>query len=212
MEKQLFIKSILKQVPKWIQSSSFEQIHNGENKLKNNLQNGAFDGVKGNEIEFVIYSKWIIPFLSFLKNQCSLQCKQLMDVTAVDYPLREKRFQVVYNLLSVDFSSRIRVKTNIDSITPIPSVATLFSCSSWFEREVWDLFGIFFFDHPDCRRILTDYGFKGHPLRKDFPLSGYVEVRYDDSEKRVVTEPVELAQEFRFFDFSSPWDQNQKLR
>ena len=190
MEQQLFIKSLVKMVPKWIQNSSFEK----------------------KEIQFSIYPQFIIPFLSFLKNHLMIQCKQLMDVTAVDFPLRENRFEIVYNLLSIENNSRIRVKSNIDSLTPISSVTSLFSCAAWWEREVWDMFGIFFFDHPDCRRILTDYGFKGHPLRKDFPLSGYVEVRYDDSEKRVVTEPVELAQEFRFFDFSSPWEQAQTIR
>nr|YP_009733035.1 NADH dehydrogenase subunit 9 [Jaagichlorella roystonensis]QHU78331.1 NADH dehydrogenase subunit 9 [Jaagichlorella roystonensis] len=190
MEQHIFIKSLVRMVPKWIQESSYEK----------------------KEISFSIYPQFIIPFLSFLKNHSNIQCKSLMDVTAVDYPLRENRFTVVYNLLSVDNNSRIRVKSNIDAVTPIASVTSLFSCAAWWEREVWDMFGIFFFDHPDCRRILTDYGFKGHPLRKDFPLSGYVEVRYDDSEKRVVTEPVELAQEFRFFDFSSPWEQIESTR
>lgn len=190
MEQQLFIKSIIRTVPKWIQNSSFEK----------------------KEIVFSIYPQFIVPFLSFLKNHLNIQAKQLMDVTAVDYPLREHRFQVVYNLLSIENNSRIRVKSNVDAVTPISSVTGLYSCAAWWEREVWDMFGIFFFDHPDCRRILTDYGFKGHPLRKDFPLSGYVEVRYDDSEKRVVTEPVELAQEFRFFDFASPWEQIEAIR
>lgn len=200
MEQRLFIKSLVKLVPKWIESSSFEKT-------------GTFAGqTKSNEIEFLIYPQYILPFLAFLKNHCQIQCKQLMDLTAVDFPVREKRFSVVYNLLSIDKNSRIRVKSKIDSVTPIASVTSLFSCAAWWEREVWDMFGIFFFDHPDCRRILTDYGFKGHPLRKDFPLSGYVEVRYDDSEKRVVSEPVELAQSFRLFDFSSPWLQNTKLR
>ena len=190
MEKQLFIKSLVKMVPKWIKISTLEK----------------------EEIQFIIYPQYIIPFLSFLKNHLTIQCKQLMDVTAVDFPVRENRFEIVYNLLSIESNSRIRVKSSIDALTPIASVTSLFACAAWWEREVWDMFGVFFWDHPDCRRILTDYGFKGHPLRKDFPLSGYVEVRYDDSEKRVVTEPVELAQEFRFFDFSSPWEANQITR
>lgn len=201
MNKQLWIKSCLKQVPKWIIFAVQKDCNFKDSNNRNS-----------NEIEFVIYSKSIVPFLSFLKNHWMTQCKQLMDITAVDYPLRKQRFQVVYNLLTIDFSSRICVKSNIDSLTSISSVHTIFSCSIWWEREIWDMFGIFFSDHPDLRRILTDYGFKGHPLRKDFPLSGYVEVKYDDSEKRVISEPVQLAQEFRFFDFSSPWDQKQKLR
>lgn len=178
-----FIKSVIKSVPKWIKSSSFE------NK----------------ELQFCIYPQYLPHFLFFLRNNCSIQCSCLMDVTAVDFPERENRFEIVYNLLSIETNSRIRVKSNIDSVTPIASVTSLFSCASWWEREVWDMFGIFFENHPDCRRILTDYGFQGFPLRKDFPLSGYVEVRYDDSEKRVVTELVELTQELRFFEFSSPW-------
>ena len=182
--ERLWIKSLIKTVPKWIENSSF----------------------KNKELEFSVYPRFIICFLFFLKNHLRVQCLCLMDLTAVDFPLRKNRFEIVYNLLSIENNSRIRVKSKIDSITPIASVTSLFSCAAWWEREVWDMFGIFFENHPDCRRILTDYGFQGHPLRKDFPLSGFVEVRYDDSEKRVVTESVEFAQEFRFFDFKSPWD------
>ena len=138
------------------------------------------------------------------------QYKVLMDVTAIDYPTRNLRFEVVYNLLSIEYNSRIRIKTCIDEITPVSSSTPLFSSAGWWEREVWDMFGIFFTGHPDLRRILTDYGFQGHPMRKDFPLTGYTEVRYDDSEKRVITESLELSQEFRYFDFSSPWDQIEK--
>ena len=179
-----FAKSLILVVPKWIQSYSFEK----------------------NEMSFVIYPEYLLPFFYFLKDHTNTQYKMLLDVTAVDYPSREKRFEVVYNLLSLQYNSRIRIKTVIDEMTPINSIVSVYSSANWWEREVWDMFGIFFAEHPDLRRILTDYGFQGHPLRKDFPLSGFVEVRYDDSEKRVITEPVELAQEFRFFDFSSPWE------
>ncbi|MFQ5773226.1 MAG: NADH-quinone oxidoreductase subunit C [Kiloniellaceae bacterium] len=148
----------------------------------------------------------IVKTLTFLRDDQNCQFKQLMDVTAVDYPDREERFEVVYNLLSVKYNQRIRVKLAIDEATPVPSVTAVFRSANWFEREVWDLFGVFFSDHPDLRRILTDYGFEGHPLRKDFPLTGYVEVRYDEDQKRVVYEPVKLTQEFRYFDFVSPWE------
>ena len=123
-----------------------------------------------------------------------------------DYPNREERFDVVYNLLSISHNLRIRVKVHTDEDTPVPSVTGVFSSASWFERETWDLLGIYFDGHPDLRRIMTDYGFEGHPLRKDFPLTGYVELRYDDEQKRVVYEPVNLTQDFRNFDFLSPWE------
>ena len=132
--------------------------------------------------------------------------KILLDVTAVDWPERPKRFDIVYNLLSVSHNQRIRVKAEVDADTVVPSVSEIFRSAGWYEREVWDLFGIMFADHPDLRRILTDYGFEGHPLRKDFPTTGYVEVRYDEEQKRVVYEPVSLPQEFRRFDFMSPWE------
>ncbi len=117
---------------------------------------------------------------------------------------------MVYQFLSVQYNSRIRLSTRVDGVTPVDSMTAVFSSAAWWEREVWDMFGIFFSNHPDLRRILTDYGFQGHPLRKDFPLSGYVEVRYDDSEKRVIATPVEMTQEFRYFDFASPWEQLEK--
>jgi NADH-quinone oxidoreductase subunit C len=129
-----------------------------------------------------------------------------LDLCGVDYPVREKRFEVVLHLLSPKHNRRIRVKTSVDEDTPVPSLCEIFPAADWFEREAYDLFGILFANHPDLRRILTDYGFSGHPLRKDFPMSGYVEVRYDDEQKRVVYEPVRLNQEFRQFDFLSPWE------
>ena len=141
-----------------------------------------------------------------LRDDPSLLFKVLIDVTAVDYPGRLERFEVVYQLLSTRHNRRVRVKVTTDETTAVQSVSSVFSSAGWYEREVWDLFGIYFADHPDLRRILTDYGFDGHPMRKDFPLTGYVEVRYDEDRKRVVYEPVRLKQEFRSFDFMSPWE------
>jgi len=148
------------------------------------------------------------PLMEFLRDHTGTRCKQLTTMTAQDVPTREKRFEVMYQLLSVDHSSRVRVKTQVgghEGDDGVPSVVPLFSSANWFEREIWDMYGVFFEGHPDLRRLLTDYGFQGHPLRKDFPLSGFVEVRYDPSKKRVVTEPLELTQEFRQFEALSPW-------
>ncbi|QNT71389.1 NADH-quinone oxidoreductase subunit C [Defluviicoccus vanus] len=158
------------------------------------------------ELIVVVEREAIRRVLSFLRDDVNCQFKQLMDVTAVDFPGRSERFEVVYNLLSLTHNRRIRIKLATDEQTPVPTATSLFNSANWFEREVWDLFGIFFREHPDLRRILTDYGFQGHPLRKDFPLTGYVEVRYDDDLKRVVYEPVKLPQDFRNFDFLSPWE------
>lgn len=127
-------------------------------------------------------------------------------MTAIDVPSRQYRFEVIYHFLSLRYNNRIRVKTYTDELTPIDSITPIFEGANWFERETWDMYGVFFSNHPDLRRILTDYGFAGHPFRKDFPLTGYVEVRYDDEVKRVVCEPLELAQEFRKFDLASPWE------
>jgi NADH-quinone oxidoreductase subunit C len=148
----------------------------------------------------------IVPVLTFLRDDSRCLFKMLVDVTAVDYPARPERFEIVYNLVSLRLNRRVRVKCTTDEDSPVPSVVPVFSTAGWFEREVWDMFGVFFSDNPDLRRILTDYGFDGHPLRKDFPLTGYVELRYDDEQKRVVYEPVKLKQEFRSFDFVSPWE------
>jgi NADH-quinone oxidoreductase subunit C len=144
--------------------------------------------------------------LAFLRDDPKCLFQVLVDICGVDYPERPERFDVVYNLLSVKNNIRVRVKTMAGEDTPVPSATGLFSAAGWFEREAWDLYGIYFADHPDLRRLLTDYGFEGHPLRKDFPLTGYVEVRYDEEQKRVVYEPVKLKQEFRSFDFMSPWE------
>jgi NADH-quinone oxidoreductase subunit C len=135
---------------------------------------------------------------------CGFVC--FIDLTAVDYPEREKRFDVVTHLLSPKHNRRIRIKVATDETTPVASLTSVFPAANWFEREAYDLFGVLFSGHPDLRRLLTDYGFDGHPLRKDFPMTGFVEVRYDDEQKRVVTEPVQLPQEYRSFDFLSPWE------
>ncbi|MFQ5953877.1 MAG: NADH-quinone oxidoreductase subunit C [Kiloniellales bacterium] len=148
----------------------------------------------------------IVKVLTFLRDDSNCLFRLLVDLCGVDYPEREERFEVVYNLLSVAQNQRIRVKLSTDEESPVPSVTGVFRTAGWFEREAWDLYGITFSDHPDLRRLLTDYGFEGHPMRKDFPLTGYVEVRYDEEQKRVVYEPVKLPQEFRSFDFSSPWE------
>jgi len=148
----------------------------------------------------------LLALLAFLRDDPKCLFKQLADVCGVDWPEREKRFDVVYNLLSLKLNQRARVKVATDESTPVPSAAPVFSSANWFERETYDLYGIWFSDHPDLRRILTDYGFEGHPLRKDFPLTGFVELRWDDVQKRVVYEPVKLQQEFRRFDFLSPWE------
>ncbi len=153
----------------------------------------------------------VVKVLTYLRDDVNCQFKQLMDVCGADYPEREPRFEVVYNLLSLNHNNRVRVKVQTDDSTPVPSVSGVFSSAGWWEREAWDLFGIYFADHADLRRIMTDYGFEGHPLRKEFPTTGYVEVRYDDELKRVVYEPVKLVQEYRTFDFLSPWEGVQAL-
>jgi NADH-quinone oxidoreductase subunit C len=148
----------------------------------------------------------IVDVMKYLRDEPSLRFVNITDITAVDYPNREKRFDVVYHLLSPTLNTRIRVRAEADETTQVPSIIDVFPGADWFERETYDLYGVIFTGHPDMRRLLTDYGFEGHPLRKDFPLTGFVEVRYDDQEKRVLYEPVRLNQEFRKFDFLSPWE------
>jgi len=148
----------------------------------------------------------IVKVATYLRDATPCQFSCIIDVTAVDWPSREQRFDVVYHLLSPRLNQRVRVKVMTDEVTPVPSLIEVYRGADWFERETYDLYGVLFTGHPDMRRILTDYGFEGHPLRKDFPLTGFVEVRYDDEEKRVKYEPVRLAQEFRTFDFLSPWE------
>lgn len=161
----------------------------------------------GDELEVMISPDGVLPVLTFLKDHQLAQFESLVDIAGVDVPSREYRFEIVYNLLSLRYNARIRVKTYTDELTPIDSIYEVHKAADWYEREIWDMFGVYFTNHPDLRRILTDYGFEGHPFRKDFPLSGYVEVRYDDEVKRVVVEPLELTQEFRKFDLVGPWEQ-----
>ncbi len=158
------------------------------------------------EVSVQIASNAVLPFFYYIQNHTNLQMKVLVDITAVDYPTRTKRFEVVYHLLSVQNNIRLRVKTCVDEMTSLQSIEEIYPSAGWFERETWDMFGIYFANNSDLRRILTDYGFEGHPLRKDFPLSGYIEARYDESEKRILLEPIELPQDFRFFEFANPWE------
>ncbi len=148
----------------------------------------------------------VVSVAKFLRDDPACQFINIIDVTAVDWPSREKRFDVVYHFLSPRLNQRVRIKIETDETTPVPSLIDVFKGADWFERETYDLYGVLFTGHPDMRRLLTDYGFEGHPLRKDFPLTGFVEVRYDDEQKRVVYDKVALAQEFRSFDFLSPWE------
>ena len=158
------------------------------------------------ELTLTLDAARLVETVTFLRDDpaCAFIC--FIDITAVDYPERDKRFDVVTHLMSPKHVQRIRLKIETDERTPVPSLTGVFPGANWFEREVWDLFGVFFTGHPDMRRLLTDYGFDGHPLRKDFPMTGFVEVRWDDEQKRVVNEPVNLDQAFRSFDFLSPWE------
>jgi NADH-quinone oxidoreductase subunit C len=169
---------------------------------------GAVTGhsVAYGELTLAAEAAEIVKVVTFLREDERCQFVNIVDVTAVDWPARERRFDVVYHFLSPRQNRRIRVKIETDEATPVPSIISVFPGADWFERETWDLYGVMFSGHPDMRRLLTDYGFEGHPLRKDFPLTGFVEVRYDDELKRVVYDPVRLAQEFRNFDFLSPWE------
>ncbi len=162
--------------------------------------------IKSDMLVVSVKAENIVGFLTFLRDDARCQFKQLIDVTAVDYPEKEERFEVIYNLLSIRYNNRIVVKVQVAENELVPTVTGVFSAANWFEREVWDMYGVFFADHPDLRRILSDYGFSGHPQRKDFPLSGYVQLKYDEEKQRVVYEPVKLDQEFRTFDFASPWE------
>ncbi len=162
--------------------------------------------VQAGEIVAEVEPGSLTAVLTHLRDHDEFACEQLMDLCGVDWPERPKRFDVVYNLLSIAHNHRLRIIVQTDGISAIPSVHEIWPCATWWEREAWDLFGILFSGQPDLRRILTDYGFEGHPLRKDFPLTGFVEVRYDEEQKRVVNVPVSLTQDFRNFDFVSPWE------
>ena len=167
--------------------------------------------VKHGELTIYGVRDHITELLRFLIVDSQCKFETLIDLAGVDYPERSERFEVVYHLLSMRLNQRIRVKISTNDDTPVPSIVDVFPCADWYEREAFDMYGIAFSGHPDLRRILTDYGFEGHPMRKDFPLTGHVEVRYDDLEKRVVYEPVTLTQEYRDFDFLSPWEGMNKL-
>jgi NADH-quinone oxidoreductase subunit C len=169
---------------------------------------GAVTGytISFGQLTATVEASKIVEVVTFLRDDPGCRFVSFIDVTAVDYPGREKRFDVVYHLLSPTLNERIRLRAEADETTQVPSIIDVFPGADWFERECYDLYGVIFTGHPDMRRLLTDYGFDGHPLRKDFPLTGFVEVRYDDQEKRVVYEPVRLNQEFRKFDFLSPWE------
>ena len=162
--------------------------------------------IEGGELVAHAARESLLSVLTTLRDDPRFAFEQVMDIAGVDWPDREERFDVVYNLLSVSLNQRLRVITTTDAEQPVPSVHTIWPVATWWEREAWDLFGIVFSGQPDLRRILTDYGFEGHPLRKDFPMTGYVEVRYDEDRKQVVNEPVRLTQDFRSFDFLSPWE------
>ncbi|KAN0063161.1 putative NADH-ubiquinone oxidoreductase 30.4 kDa subunit, mitochondrial [Thecaphora frezii] len=159
------------------------------------------------ELTLYVAPSAVIPTLTFLRDHTQTQFRQCIDISGADYPTRSQRFEVVYHLLSIQWNARLRVKTYADEVHPVPSATGVFRSADWYEREIWDMFGVFFVGHPDLRRILTDYGFEGHPLRKDFPLTGYTEVRYDEEKKRVVSEPLQLTQAFRNFEANSPWEQ-----
>ena len=181
------------------------------NDLEKAVNSGLTTAIKKSEINFSqlcinINIEDIISTILFLKTNEKCKFKQLIDITAVDYPQKEKRFKIIYLLLSHENNLRIVINALIDEKETVPSITKIFPSSNWMEREIFDMYGVTFKDHPDLRRILTDYGFKGYPLRKDFPLTGHTEVRYDEETKKVVSEPVKLDQEYRNFDFESPWE------
>lgn len=178
--------------------------------IQNAMSAAVIDVVQDHEeLILVCQGDSIVRLMTFLRDDSNCLFKMLMDICGADYPERADRFDVVYNLLSLRHNQRIRVKVSCSEETLVPSITEVFSSAGWYERETWDLYGIMFSGHPDLRRILTDYGFDGHPMRKDFPLTGRVEVRYDEEQKRVIQEPVKLTQAFRSFDFVSPWEGTQ---
>ena len=185
--------------------------------LEKTVNSGLTTNVKRSEINFnqlfiYVNVEDIISTILFLKTNEKCKFRQLIDITAVDYPQREKRFKIVYLLLSHENNLRIIINTNIDEKETVPSITKIFTSANWMEREVFDMYGISFKDHPDLRRILTDYGFDGYPLRKDFPLTGHTEVRYSEDKKKVISEPVKLDQQYRNFDFESPWEGTKYIK
>ena len=187
------------------------------NDLERTVNSSLTTTIISSEINFGqlfinIDSDNLISSILFLKTNEKCRFKQLIDITAVDYPEKEKRFKVVYLLLSHENNLRILINININEKTPVPSITKIFPAANWMEREVFDMYGISFKDHPDLRRILTDYGFEGYPLRKDFPLTGHTEVRYSEEKKKVIYEPVKLDQQYRDFDFESPWEGTKYIK
>ncbi|MAI05686.1 MAG: NADH-quinone oxidoreductase subunit C [Alphaproteobacteria bacterium TMED87] len=175
--------------------------------LKISFKDDIIDSlINNNELDILVQKNAIKPIVKFLRNDSNSLFTQLIDIFAVDYPEKQKRFQIIYRLLSMTHNQRLLVRVDLSDGESIESISEIFSNSNWFEREVWDMYGVLFSGHPDLRRILTDYGFEGHPQRKDFPLTGYLELRYDETEKRVVYDKVKLDQQFRNFDFLSPWE------
>ena len=165
-----------------------------------------------NQLQISISTNQILDVVDFIKNDEACEFRQITDIAGVDFPDRQKRFEVIYHFLSFKHNSRLRIKIIIGEDESIPSITTIFPAANWFEREAFDMYGIQFKDHPDLRRILTDYGFEGYPLRKDFPLSGNVEIRYDEIDKKIIHEPVNLQQDFRSFDIQSPWERTSYLK
>ena len=165
-----------------------------------------------NQLQITISSDKILDVVDFIKNDEACEFRQITDIAGVDFPDRQKRFEVIYHFLSFKHNSRLRIKIIIGEDESIPSITSIFPAANWFEREAFDMYGIQFKDHPDLRRILTDYGFEGYPLRKDFPLSGNVEIRYDEIDKKIIHEPVNLQQDFRSFDIQSPWERTNYLK
>ena len=187
------------------------------NDLERTVNSGLTTSVKKSEINFKqlfvdVNVENLTSTILFLKTNDKCRFKQLIDITAVDYPGREKRFKIVYLLLSHENNLRIIINVHIDETVIVPSIAKIFPSANWMEREVFDMYGVSFKDHPDLRRILTDYGFEGYPLRKDFPLTGHTEVRYSEAKKKVISEPIKLDQEYRDFDFESPWEGTKYIR
>lgn len=205
---ELINQELHKYIESSLRTSSSPDIGNSVSTTNTNASAGDTQGARCSP-EFTIRLKNVEDLklvIQYLRDHSTLLFKQLTDLTAVDYPQREKRFDLVYNLISYRYNKRMFLIVAVDELTPVPSLCSLYMGANWPEREVWDMFGIYFEGHPELRRILTDYGFEGHPLRKEFPLTGFTEVRYDESLKRVVTEPVEVAQEYRSFDFQTPWN------
>ena len=165
-----------------------------------------------NQLQISISTNQILDVVDFIKNDEACEFRQITDIAGVDFPDRQKRFDVIYHFLSFKHNSRLRIKIIIGEDESIPSITSIFPAANWFEREAFDMYGIQFKDHPDLRRILTDYGFEGYPLRKDFPLSGNVEIRYDEIDKKIIHEPVNLQQDFRSFDIQSPWERTSYLK